>query len=183
MARETECQQISWKEARGFLDKHHLQGAGMPARVCLGLFHRGALVSVSTWGGSRFNNNYEWELLRFSGIGSDRVVGAIGKMLSRFKKDFDPRSIITYSDSRWGWGEAYRKVGFISYGDTNPGYFWCKNSERYSRYDFQKHKLVNFLRDFDPDLSEVENCHLNGYWRIFDCGHTRWVWNKDGCYE
>jgi len=178
MGRKTECRKIAWREASDFLTAQHMQGAGTPAKACYGLFDDDQLVMVSTWGLSRFSKSSEWELLRLAGSNSDRVVGGLGKMLAAFKRDHDPDSIVTYADLRWGDGEAYGKVGFSRDGETNPGYFWCKKSDRFSRYDFQKHKLKNVLKEFDETLSETENCHMNGYWRIFDCGHSRWVWKK-----
>ena len=175
-ARKTEVRTLPWTEARDFLDMYHMQGAGVPAKVCYGLFLGDDLVSVTTWGLSRFNKDVEWELLRFASSGANRVIGGLSKMFSAFVKGVSPKSVLSYADRRWGTGEAYRKIGFVFDGVTAPGYFWCKGSERYSRHHFQKHRLESVLKHFDPAASEAENCRANGYWRIYDCGHSRWVW-------
>lgn len=178
MARKTDCRKIVWAQAYIFLTEQHMQGAGAPSAVCYGLYHAGELVMVATFGLGRFSSGHAWELIRVSGSGSLRVVGGLGKLLAKFQREFQPGNIITYADLRWGDGESYGKVGFEYDGCTKPGYFWCKQSGRFSRYDFQKHKLKNVLERFDEELSEADNCRMNGYWRIFDCGHSRWVWKR-----
>ena len=40
---------------------------------------------------------------------------------------------------------------------------------------FQKKKLENLLENFDPNLTEWENMKNNGFDRIWDCGHSKWV--------
>lgn len=177
-ARKLTCSRVTWGQAKAFLDLHHMQGAGAPAKVCYGLFDGLELKAVSTWGKSRFDAQAEWEMLRFSGAYSDRIAGGIGKMFKAFVREIDPISVVTYADLRWGSGEGYGKIGFTAQGETAPGYFWCKGVSRFSRYDFQKHKLAGVLRSFDPLMSETENCHRDGYWRVFDCGHSRWLWVK-----
>ena len=59
---------------------------------------------------------------------------------------------------------------------TNPNYFYIKNNSVYSRQQFQKHKLKNKLDVFDSDLTEAENMFNNGYRRLWDAGHWRFLW-------
>ena len=177
-ARKTECRKITWSEARVFLDKHHTASAGAPAKVCYGLYFEGELVSVAAFSMSRFGGA-EWELFRFCSLGTTKVVGGLSKMFSAFLKEYEPESVVSYADRRFGNGDVYGTIGFEYDGKTEPGYYWCKSSKRYSRFDFQKHKLKTVLVKFDGTLSESENCHNDGYWRIYDCGHSRWIWRKD----
>jgi hypothetical protein len=37
-----------------------------------------------------------------------------------------------------------------------------------------KHKLADKFDNFDPDKTESENCHNNGYLKIYGCGNNRW---------
>ena len=39
-----------------------------------------------------------------------------------------------------------------------------------------KSKLKNKLQKFDESLSEWENMKANGFDRIWDCGHTKWIY-------
>ncbi len=53
-----------------------------------------------------------------------------------------------------------------------------KNGKRFSRLQFQKHKLKNILENFDPNLTEWENMQLNGFDRIWDCGNLVFSYSK-----
>ena len=43
---------------------------------------------------------------------------------------------------------------------------------------FQRQYLEKELEKFDPALTEKENCKLNGYFRIWDCGKIKWIFDK-----
>lgn len=171
--RKTKLVSLTWAEARDFLETWHLAGAGLPGSVWQGLKEGDQLVAVAVWGASRYEPG-KLELYRYCTSGC-RIVGGLGKFVAGVKRGvtgYD--TLVTYADLRWGSGEGYRAVGFQHVRDTRPNYFWCKASSRFSRQHFQKHKLKDKLVSFDPDLSEVENCHANGYWRIYDCGSSKW---------
>jgi hypothetical protein len=127
-------------------------------------------VAVATWGKSRYEEG-KLELYRFCSAGV-RVVGGLGKLVAAVKAP--GITLVTYADRRWGTGAGYGAVGFTQVEPTQPNYFWCRGSERHSRQKFQKHKLDKVLKSFDPTLTEVENCHRNGYWRVYDCGNSKW---------
>lgn len=172
-ARNTELKEVPWKQAAFFLDEYHLAGKGKPAPTCLGLFHKDELVSVTSWGEDRFSEDGHLELYRYCTKPGIAVVGGLSKMVKRVRQQ--GRTLVTYADLRWGTGESYGKVGFTRCKDTNPGYFWCKANKRFSRQKFQKHRLPALFSNFDINKTEVENCHNNGYWRVYDCGHSKWV--------
>lgn len=177
-ARKTKCVRVEWVEAKAFLEKNHMQGPGQAGKANYGLFNGEKLVAIGVFGLSRFDKSAKYELLRYCSVGSERVVGGLGKIFKAFVTEFSPESVVSYADQRWGDGGAYGKIGFVKCGDTIPGYFWCKGSNRFTRYDFQKHKLGNVLEKFDANETEVQNCHANGYWRIYDCGHAKWLWQS-----
>lgn len=172
-ARDTELRHIAWKVAAPFLEEHHLAGKGKPGSASLGLYHNKELVAVSSWGEERFSDDGHLEMYRFCSKQGVTIIGGLSKMIKEVKST--DRSLVTYSDLRWGEGLGYEKVGFTRLEDTVPGYFWCKATKRFSRQKFQKHKLASLFSNFDPSKTEVENCHNNGYWRIYDCGHSKWV--------
>ena len=41
---------------------------------------------------------------------------------------------------------------------------------------FQKHKLSGVLGLFDGSLTEAENMFMNGYRRLWDAGHIKYLW-------
>lgn len=53
-------------------------------------------------------------------------------------------------------------------------YYWIHNGERHHKFDYRKSKLKDKLETFDPELSEVQNCLLNGLEQIFDCGKIKY---------
>lgn len=174
-ARETSVVHIPWGEAKDFLDEFHMQGAGKPGSVCYALKNGGNIVAVAVWGNDRFSKSERTELYRFCSRANYQVVGGLSRLVAAYRKDYPSKGLVTYADLRWGTGNAYKSAGFTADGVTAPGYFWCKGGSRFSRQKFQKHKLLEMLETFDPSKTEVENCHDNKFWRIYDCGMSRWV--------
>ena len=56
---------------------------------------------------------------------------------------------------------------------TKPSYFYWKNNKILNRLSCQKHKLKNFLDDFDDSISEYENMKNNKWFRVWDCGNIK----------
>lgn len=61
---------------------------------------------------------------------------------------------------------------------VNYYYFNKQEGIRYSRHQFQKHKLKDKLVNFDDSLSEGDNMRMNNFYRIYDCGNYKFVWRK-----
>ena len=174
-ARKCRIEEVIPKDKNKFLNYNHLQGRDR-SNVNLGLYYEDELVSIMTFCKSRFNKQYEWELSRFASKLNTTVVGGASKLLSAFKKTYNPNSIITYANRRYSNGNLYKQLGFTFSHYSNPNYFYRKNTiTRYSRHQFQKHKLKDKLDIFDSKLSEWENMKLNGYDRIWDCGNGVWI--------
>ncbi|NJO61052.1 MAG: hypothetical protein HC836_23160 [Richelia sp. RM2_1_2] len=171
-ARHCVVQEISSNEARSFIENEHIHGY-VNAKIKLGLFHNGQLVSVMTLSRpnrakGRHSNFDTWEISRF--CSTINVVGGASKLLSSFKKRYMPPSIFTYSDRRWDTGQLYSTLGFTFVGNTTPGYWYVKGDKRYHRFALRKNK------DDDLNLTEWENRQRQGWHRIWDCGHAKWVW-------
>jgi len=174
-ARSCTLKEISLKEAKQFLEENHLQGyAGCSHRF--GLFHKGELVSVMTFGKSRFKKG-EIELIRFASKKYTIVRGAFNKMLKFFVKNFK-RNIVSYGNRRWTYKENVYKGFFTNIETTQPNHFYYKGGQLHSRIKFQKHKLKEYfeigkLKYFNPEESGVENMIKNGYLLYFDCGNYK----------
>lgn len=160
-----------------FLNATHIQQY-TNSSVCYGLKSDNSLLAVMSFKKSRYNKNYEWELLRYSSIGN--CVGGMGKLFNLFLKEYNPKSIITYADIRWNTGKSYESIGFSRSDDSLPGYYYTKDYKILeNRLKYQKHKLPNMLSDFDPGLTEWENMQNNGYDRIWDCGNKVFTWRNN----
>lgn len=179
-ARKCHVEEIDQHMSGDFIEKNHIQG-NCSDKIRLGLFLDDELVSVMTFGASRFNKKYDWELLRFCNKLNYHVIGGAGKLLKYFERKYNPKNLISYADRRWSVGNLYDKLGFSKVGVSVPSYSYVKNGRRLSRIGFQKHKLNKILEKFDENLSEVENMKNNGYFRIWDCGNL--VYAKEYSYE
>ena len=97
-ARECKLKEISQSEANRFLKVNHLLGGSSGQTACFGLYYRGELVFVSTFGKARFNKKFEWEAIRSCSKMGVFVAGGLTRCDSRFKKLHHPESIVSYVD-------------------------------------------------------------------------------------
>jgi len=173
--RKCTIKEVDTLEKKTFLNNNHIQGNDKSS-IKYGLYYNNELVSLITVGKSRYNKNYEWELLRFCNKLDTTVVGGFSKLLKHFRKNHNG-SMITYADKRYSNGSLYKNNGFDYLHDSTPNYFYLdkKIAKRESRIKYQKHKLKDILETFDPKLSEWKNMMVNGYNRIWDCGNKVFV--------
>ena len=169
-ARKCSIMQLDSKTTNDFLEANHLQG-----RDCslfrYGLNYGGELVAVMTFGKPRFDNDHDYELIRFASQNGYCIAGGASRLLRHFRDSHDG-SIVTYADRRYSDGTFYEKLGFALKGVSQPNYWYVKNYDKLSRYACQKHKLPELLGNgFDASLSERENMIANGYHVVYDCGN------------
>jgi hypothetical protein len=180
-ARSTEVRQISNDVATKFHDNFHINGA-VKSRYHYGLYHANELVQVASFSKSRFNKKYEYECTRNT-IGEIQIVGGTSKLFKHFMRTVNPKSLLTYSDLRFGEGNVYSHCGLKRLENTKPNYWYFHRQNTkivHNRVKFQKHKLKKLFTtdNFNPDISEWQNMIVNNYDRIFDCGNAVWVWNE-----
>lgn len=170
-ARRCGIKEINNQEYKDFINKSHLQGY-KSSSIKLGLFYEDKLVSIMS-----FNKHpkYGWEITRFASKLGYTIVGGASKLFKYFVKNYDPKQVMTYADRRYSDGNLYKKLGFELDGVTQPNYFYIKRGI-FSRQQFQKHKLKDKLEQFDPNLTESQNMFNNGYRRIWDAGHYRFIY-------
>jgi len=178
-ARKCVVKEVAPNEKSKFLLENHLQGNDH-ATIKLGLYHESELVSLMTFVKSRFDRNFEWEMSRFCSKLNTTIVGGSSKLYAHFVTHYKPKSVVSYSDRRYFSGETYIKLGFTFASNTPPNYHYIIDNydSLQNRINWQKAKLSKKLVNFDPSISEWENMKLNGFDRIWDCGHTKWVWRN-----
>jgi hypothetical protein len=172
-ARKTKVQEIDTKLAKNFIDNYHIQSYA-PAKISLGIFYEGELLSVMTFNKPRYNKKYEYEIIRY--CSSRNVIGGASKLLNFFVEKHSPKSIVSYNDNRYFNGNVYKNLGFTQ-TKTVIGYFYTNYKKRFDRLNFQKHKLVE--QGYDKNKSEWQIMQDLGFDRIWDCGQTSWVLNFD----
>jgi hypothetical protein len=176
-ARKCQIKEITSKEKNQFLEKNHLQGVDKSS-IKIGLFYDDVLVSIMTFGKSRYNKKYQWEMHRFCNKVDYQIVGGASRLWTYFIKKYTPESVITYADKRYSDGTFYEKIGFKKIRESAPNFFVLgKNKlQRQSRLNWQKHQLSSKLEKFDSSMTAWENLQMNGYDRIWDCGNYVFEW-------
>ncbi len=176
-ARKCEIKEISPEIKNEFLNKFHLQGEDK-SNIKLGAFYNNELISVMTFShgsisrGSKLNKDI-WELNRFCSDYNYHIVGIASKLLSYFKKNYEWKEIFSYADRRWSLGNVYKQIGFELEHTTKPNYFYYKNNfNRIHRFNLRK-------RSNEPkDIPEWILRLKEGYCRIYDCGHLKFIIRK-----
>jgi hypothetical protein len=179
-ARKCIIRDIEFNESNKFLSENHMQGNSV-ASVRFGLFYNEELVSVMTFGKSRYNKSIQWELMRFASKLNYNVVGGASKLLKYFELNYKPISLLSYANRRWSQGNVYVKLGFEFIENTSPNYFYFHKNIGIleSRQKYQKHKLINF-ENYSDEKTETQIMYEAGYRKIYDSGNK--LYRKDYIY-
>lgn len=170
---------IGSQECSEFLNINHLQDSANAA-IRLGLYFDDELIGVMTFGKSRFNTSYQYELIRLAWKSDIKVVGGAKKLFKYFICKYNPSSIISYCDISKFNGQVYFNLGFKpdkSEFITTPNYVWLNPLENkvIHRYHTQKHKLIEAGLG-SPDMTESEIMESIGFIRVYDSGNAKFVW-------
>jgi predicted DNA-binding protein YlxM (UPF0122 family) len=182
-ARKTMIVIIPKSVACHFHNRNHIQGGLKTSTVDIGLYYNGELISVMSMGKSRFSKEAEYEILRFSTTQSTIVVGGFTKMFEYFKYVYQPNSVLSFCDLRFGEGTVYLKANFVNKSTTPPNYwYYYKKDGRYGKFEsrikYQKHKLKH-LENFSHDKTEYDIMLENGFLKIYDCGSYKFLYQKE----
>jgi hypothetical protein len=183
-ARKCEIKQIKDMKIRNeFLNNYHVQGSAN-CSVVLGLYYEDELVSIMTFANPRSNKKTHIELNRFCCRSDLLVIGAAGKLLSYFIKNYASNydKIISFSDNRYSNGDVYKKLNFVLEEDLSPDYKYVDDgfSDRKHKSGFKK---LSIAKKFDIPLDVIDYAKEwqwmkgLGFDRIYDCGKKRWVMN------
>lgn len=164
-----------------FLETNHIQGP-CSSTINIGLYKDNVIYALMTFGKSRFNKKYNWELLRYCTKLNHSIVGGASKLLTYFMKNYfnSGETLVSYCNLRFSSGNLYRKLQFQEHALSPPNYCYVTKNGMYagSRNQWQKHMLKTKLKFFNPNLSEVENMKVNGYHRIWDCGNLVFTYSQ-----
>ena len=180
-ARNTEIRTLNTADCKEFLNKYHLQGSSNSS-INLGCYYNNELIGVLTLGLPRFDKSYEYEIHRLCWSSKVKVIGGTEKLLKYFMRNYNPKSIVTYSDISKFTGNCYIRAGFRPVGCciTSPNYVWVKEHsfETLTRYQTQKHKLIE-LGIGTPEQTEDDIMESIGYMKIYDSGNVKLEWTAD----
>ena len=171
-ARSCNIKLIPIEEERPFIESYHLQGY-RKSEVCYGLYYNDELIQIMSFCKSRYNQNYEWELLRLCTKYGYTVIGGSARLLKNFIKSNNPKSIISYCDLSKFTGDVYENLGFNLIKRNQPSATWYnqENEELFLHSSLVKKgadKLLgtNFGKGTNNEVIAIQS----GYKKIYNCG-------------
>lgn len=179
-ARKCEIREVDTSLERNFLNQNHKQGY-FASKVCYGLFYKNELVCLMSFGKSRFEKKYQWEVYRLCSPHNTYIPGGASKLFKHFIKLNNPKNVITYATLGFSKeGDVYTKIGFSYLKTSKKSYYYEKNGQTLSRYKAQKHKLIKILgNEYDSRLTEYANMTRAGYIKIYVPGSKSYGWKSD----
>lgn len=171
-ARKCKVKMLSNAEVKQFLLSTHIQGY-IPAKFNLALLNdEDKLLMLMTIGPSRFNKEYNYEILRISSAPGITVVGGISKLLKHVRTTLQIKDpIISYCDRSKSAGNGYISSGFKLLYTTSPGYYWTDTKNVISRFSARKQSMHKLVDNYNDKLTIDQNMYNNKYRKYWDCGN------------
>jgi len=82
---------------------------------------------------------------------------------------------VTFCDVSLFDGRSYCANGYKKVGVIPPDYHYIVGGKRHHKFGFRHAQLKNKLANYNPKLTEKENCKNNGLFRIYDCGKDKYM--------
>lgn len=172
-ARNCHVREVDTKTKAEFFNVNHIQGDG-PSSINYGLFHGERMVACMGF----IKRADHFILNRYAT--SFKVPGGFLKILRRFEKELNYPEIVTFADLRWSQGQMYYNCEFVLDKEIEPDYYWCKDKVLWHKFNWRHSRMQKKLIDYDSTLTEAENMHNHGFYKIYDCGKLRFVKNRKG---
>jgi predicted SprT family Zn-dependent metalloprotease/very-short-patch-repair endonuclease len=164
-----EIKKISLQESDKFYDKFHYIGH-CKSKINYGVFYENELISCISFKKPTRQSSHDYELVRMASNPSFRVHGIWGKLLRLFVQEFNPKSIVSFSDNRLFPGQVYEKIGFKFDGTIAPDYYWVRNRKRFHKSGLRKKPYEQNLGKTETELRTAQ-----GYQKVWDLGKKRWI--------
>lgn len=180
-ARNLNCRKISQEQCTDFLTKYHLQGSCKGQTVRIGLFKDNDLLEVMTFGETRYNKNYEWELLRLCSHSDYNIIGGANRLFTHFLIDYKPNSIISYCDNSKFDGNVYKWLDFklLDYGKPSKHWYNMKTKQHITDNLLRQRGFDQlFKTNYGKGTSNKELMIEHGFVEIYDCGQSVYVYKN-----
>lgn len=176
-ARKLKVKEVCNTEATEFCKKYHLQN-GVNAEINVALVSdNNDILALMSFGKSRFDSSYEYELLRLCFKSKVIICGGKEKMFKYFIDRYLNDSVLTYCNLSKFTGDSYKSLGFKHVGVTDPNYVWVSQYDVKTRYQCQKKRLVELGLGSDSETESVIMTRL-GYNKIYDSGNLKLEYKK-----
>lgn len=179
-ARKCVVKVVDYRDTNEYLSSNHLQGTCKGQEIRLGLYYNNQLVSLMSFGKSRFNKNYEYELLRY--CASHNVIGGAEKLFNYFIVNYKPKSIVSYCDTSKFSGKVYDTLGFKNVKTNSPRKHWYSKKEKRHITDgllIRQGYDRLFKENHGKGTSNEELILARGYLPVYDCGQSTYIWENN----
>jgi very-short-patch-repair endonuclease len=156
-------------QKKEFMNAYHIQGPDK-STITYGLQNGNDTVAMMSL---KNKHHGVWEITRYCSVG--KVIGGFGKLLNQAKRTLPVSKFETFADLRWGSGELYLTTGFIEEYTIPPTFYYIRGNRRMHRSNYMKCKLHKLIPNFDPNLTEFQNCDNAKLLRIWDCGKIKYA--------
>lgn len=178
-ARSCTIQQVDKATANKFTSQHHLQGKCNGQNLNYGLYQGDSLVAIMTFGRPRYNQNYDFELLRFCSKSGTQVRGGASKLFHQFTKDNPTSSIISYCDLSKFTGDVYVKIGMKCIDITAPAKVWSKGNKKVTQNLLNQRGYDQlFGANYGKGTSNEQLMIDAGWLPVYDCGQAVYIYNR-----
>ena len=176
-ARHCTIREITWQQAKQFLNEYHLLGAGASGNYRIGAFNKqNELIGVMVFGQSTSERSNEIELKRFI-TNKKNNPGLGSKMFKYAIKHQNYHEVIAFVDRRWFTGLVKDHIGFEKVDETPPALWWTNGKERKHRRFKTKRQLTE-NNGTNKKLSKRNMMENLGWYRIWDCGKIKLKYTK-----
>lgn len=179
-ARQLCLKEVSEIDTNIFLNAFHYQNTCKNQTIRLGLYKDDELIQLITFGKPRYNNKYQYELLRLCTHNKYKVVGGAQKLFKYFLTKYTPNSIISYCDNSKFKGSVYTSLGFTLINPGIPNKHWYNtktkkhitNNLLLQRGYSQLHNNKHIGKNISNELLMLQD----GYLEVYDCGQATYIW-------
>jgi|HubBroStandDraft_6_1064221.scaffolds.fasta_scaffold202159_2 hypothetical protein len=152
-----------------FYELHHYIGR-CRSSINYGVYFENQLIACASFKHPTRQSTHSFELVRMVSHPGFRVHGIWSKLLQRFIREYNPKTLVSFSDNRLFPGGVYEKIGFKHDGNIPSDYYWYKGTRRHHKSGLRKKK-----HEIPTGKTEYVLREEQGYKRVWDLGKKRWV--------
>jgi len=178
-ARNCEIRQVSKSDANKFTAQFHIQGSCKGQEICYGLYYDNQLMQLMTFGKPRYNNKYNFELLRLCTRSRYRIIGGASKLFKHFRSDHLNDSVISYCDLAKFRGDVYEAIGMQLTYIAEPNKIWSKDDKKITQNLLNQRGYDQlFGANYGKGTSNEQLMLDNGWLPVYDCGQAVYVYGS-----
>lgn len=180
-ARKCIVKEITYKDAKLFFEKNTIQNHYM-GTLYFGCFYEDGIIGAMSFKRERELPN-RWKLLCFARDISKHCIGIGGKLFKYFLKKNKTVEINCFADRRWVFDKnnnLYTRIGFKLVKTIKPDYKYVIRNKRIDKSIFNKEILLKKYPNssLTKEMTLQQMCEKLGFYRIWDCGLYKYVWEN-----